>query len=134
MVDIMKIIKKCMNEQRYIISRRSPPNVAKVTINTPPKKKKLISKFTDHPKKNLSRNVVGRWFHSNYASNFEVPPNLNYINICRECNKKYKKKENLNLQKPLIETELEETIDLTIDVTSNIQEYKEIKTLPKKKL
>ncbi|CAG8555517.1 16660_t:CDS:2 [Gigaspora rosea] len=33
-----------------------------------------------------------RWFHSNYASNFEVPPNLNYINICRECNKKYKKK------------------------------------------
>ncbi|RIB27939.1 hypothetical protein C2G38_2137591 [Gigaspora rosea] len=75
-----------------------------------------------------------RWFHSNYASNFEVPPNLNYINICRECNKKYKKKENLNLQKPLIETELEETIDLTIDVTSNIQEYKEIKTLPKKKV
>ncbi|CAG8805953.1 1951_t:CDS:2, partial [Racocetra persica] len=77
-------------------------------------------------KKKLDKEFV-KWFRSNYASNFEVPPDLNYINICRGCNK------NLNLQKPSIEEESVEAIDLTIDITSHIQEHEEIKPLPKKK-
>ncbi|CAG8817364.1 33228_t:CDS:2, partial [Racocetra persica] len=83
-------------------------------------------------KKKLDKEFV-KWFHSNYASNFEVLPDLNYVNICHGCNNKYTKKKDLTLQESLIETESEEVIDLTTDIISNVQEHKKIKPLSNKK-